>query len=474
VTPTTAPRVFLHRYLVALGLSFAMAAGGIGGAYWLANAKLDGAPRARVDLDEQDPGEAANYLIIGSDTRSFVDDPTDAEHFGDEAAAGGQRSDTIMIAHVDPETKTGLLVSLPRDLWVEIPGVGGSKINAAFNAGPQRVIDTIKENFDVEIHHYLEVNFEGFRNIVDAIGDVPIYFPAPARDVYTGLLVEEAGCHELDGEEALQYVRSRFYEYRDADGEWKDDPSSDLGRIRRQQYFIRSTAREAVNASLRNFTRVNNILNKFKENVTVDADLSLGDLRALANTFREVDPAVVEMVTMPAEPERIDGESALRLVEAEAEPILRRLRSFGPARAPEPPGDVAPADVRVVVHNGSGVEGQARAALDALAALGFGAVEPPGNADRSDYEVTEVRYAPGAERAARLVLAYLGGAGELVALDDAPAGADVDVVVGRDFDGVVAPTTTAPTGSAPGPTATTTTGPPANPGGDGALPSAGC
>ena len=102
---------------------------------------------------------------------------------GAQQSQTGQRSDTIMVAHIDPGKRTGVLVSFPRDLWVPIPGHGTAKINAAFAyGGAQLTIETIEQDFDVPISHYLEVDFAGFRNIVNAIGSVPIYFPTPARD----------------------------------------------------------------------------------------------------------------------------------------------------------------------------------------------------------------------------------------------------------------------------------------------------
>ena len=164
----------------------------------------------------------------------------------------GERSDTIMVAHIDPDTETGLLVSFPRDLWVEIPGRGEAKLNSAFNDGPQVVVETITQNFGIPINHYLEIDFAGFRNLVNAIGTVPIYFPTPARDFQTGLAIDAAGCHRLDGETALKYARSREYEYVGEDGDWEKDGTADLGRIRRQQYFIRSLANEAVKSGFRN------------------------------------------------------------------------------------------------------------------------------------------------------------------------------------------------------------------------------
>ncbi len=140
-------RAFLQRYVMALVLSFVLTIGSISAAFWLANDTFDSVRTARIDdnvLNETDKGEPANFLIIGSDTRSFVDSSVDEQHFGDAQAQSGQRSDTIMVAHVDPRTRTGIVVSFPRDLWVDIPQTGKSRINAAFNIGPQRVIETIE------------------------------------------------------------------------------------------------------------------------------------------------------------------------------------------------------------------------------------------------------------------------------------------------------------------------------------------
>ena len=457
---------FAHRFAVALIVTLVVSVASIGGAYWKANDWWDETATVDVQVDEQESGPAANFLIIGSDTRAFVDDVADEERFGSAADQGGQRSDTIMVVHVDPEAETGMLVSFPRDLWVQVPGLGPAKINAAYNGGPQRVIDTIKQNFDIPIHHYLEVNFEGFRNIVDAVGSVSMHFAAPARDTITGLSIAEAGCHALDGDQALALVRSRAFEYQDENGEWRSDDKFDLGRIERQQSFVRALADEAVHDVVRNPTRLGSILDKAlaEENLQRDEKLGLSDLTALVDTFRDVDPVALETITVPTRREFIDGQDALVLLEEEAAPIFERLRSFGGEDGV--PTDVAPEDVSVAVWNGSGVAGRARAVLDALIAQGFEGVEPPENAERNDFAVTEVRHGRGATAKARLVLGYLGGAGRTVELAEAPDVAEVLVVVGRDFEEVVPPAT-APT-SAPahasagdtGAVTTATTAPP--------------
>jgi len=468
-TPRTHWRAFVGRFAIALVAVSSLTASGIGGAYWIANDKVDDIPDAKIPdgvLDRRaNKGDAANFLIIGSDTRAFVDNARDAESFGDAATQSGQRSDTIMIAHVDPSTKSGLLVSFPRDLWVDIPGGHGAKINSAFNDGPAKVIETIQANFDVPIHHYLEVDFAGFKEIVDAIGTVPIFFPTPARDAKTGLSVPLGGCAKLSGDQALAYVRSRYYEWYDVEqSRWRTDPTSDFGRIRRQQYFMRSIAKAAIDKGGRNPVTAYRLLDEVVKHLVKDPALGLSDLQALANTFSNVDPAVVEMVTVPTARAFHGKADALDLVEGEAAPLFERLRSFGPAvEAPDesPPAGLDPADVRVQVQNGSGVPGIAGDTLTALKAAGFVGVEPPVDADRLDHEVSEIRYAPGAEGSARLVKAYLAGSGKLVRLDVAPEGADVVLVVGSDFTGVYAPGTAPTTTTVVSTTSTTLA---ANPG----------
>ncbi len=169
---------FLHRVRTALVVVVVMTVASIGGAYYVAAKKVAQVPKVRLDTSVLKPG--GNYLLVGSDSRAFVSGAADAEHFGTPQAASGQRSDTIMLAHVDGGRGTGFIVSFPRDLWVDIPGIGQAKINAAFNAGPQRLIETIEQNFDVPVSHYLQVDFAGFRDLVNAIGTIPILFPYPA------------------------------------------------------------------------------------------------------------------------------------------------------------------------------------------------------------------------------------------------------------------------------------------------------
>ena len=201
--------------------------------------------RVQLTLAEPPPG-GANYLIIGSDTRSFVNNPDQAAEFGDpndpEAGVDGQRSDTIMVAHVEPSSQRTFVVSFPRDLMVDVPGTSGkSQINSAYSTGgPDLVVKTLKANFDIDINHYLEVDFKSFQEIVDEIGNVTVYLPGRTRDQETGLSTPfGGGCYPLDGGAALAYVRARHIEISDPQGEIVDpdgehwaklDDWSDLSR----------------------------------------------------------------------------------------------------------------------------------------------------------------------------------------------------------------------------------------------------
>lgn len=459
-------RVFLRRFVVALLTSFWLVGGGIAYAIWLAEREVERIPRADVSVTEVANDEPANFLIIGSDTRTFVDNSLEEEQFGDPDEQTGQRSDTMMVLHLDPRRETAVLVSFPRDLWVDIPGEGEDKLNSAYShGGPELAVRTIESNFDITINHYLEVNFATFRDLVDAIGRVHIFFPTSARDTVTGLSVDNPGCVALDADDALAYVRSRSYEYYDGDGEWKEDPTADIGRIRRQQYFIRSLMSEATAKVTNNPGRALTLLRKTTKHLRMDEHLDIHDLHRLYQVFEGTDAAAVEMFTIPADLDRSDeGESILVMRGADAEPVLAQLRDVGTGdseRAESVP-DIEPRTVSVSVWNGSGVQGAAGDTLDALAATGFQRASAD-NADRSDYERTEVRYRPGKRDAARLVAAYLKAGGALV--EDDTADVDVIVVVGRDFTGVEAPVgSTGPAAATSTTAGSSTSEPPANPG----------
>jgi LCP family protein required for cell wall assembly len=445
-------RVFASRFVTALVIVSMFSAGGLAYAFWFANDQITHhtivAPIPHGVLDEGKATEPANYLIVGSDSRGFVKDPVAEAHFGDPKYNTGQRSDTIMIAHVDPNSPgKGFLVSIPRDTWVKIPGHGTQKINAAYNYGPPALIETIQQDFGVKINHYLEVGFDTFADIVNAIGNVDIFFPAQARDVETGLDITTPGCVPLNGLQALEYVRSREYEYRSSSTQdWQPDNKNDFGRIDRQQYFIRSLAQEAINKGARNPLTARALLTKTVSHLTRDPDMGLSDFLSLVRAFRSVDPGAVQMVTIPTTSAVIypnGHQTDVQYVDQQkAAPYFARLGTFtAKPSKPTPVPKIPRGEIRVQVLNGSGVRGIASTASSGLTAAGFASGGAATDADRHDYTTTEIRYAPGAVDKARVAATYLGGVGQLVALKSSPAGADVVIVLGRDFVAVTAPGT---------------------------------
>ena len=233
---------FVHRYALALGVTVALVVAIIVGVDVLVAQKLASVPKVPLQLSSP-PAGGANYLLVGSDTRSFVSTPGDRAAFGSESSNQGQRSDTIMVLHAEPAAGRSLLVSIPRDLWVNIPGQGMAKINSAFDVSPQKLVDTIQADLGVPINHYVEVNFDLFRKIVDAVGSIPVYFPAAARDSFSDLSIVAPGCYQLNGAQALSFVRSRDMQVLDPTTHaWKTlDAVPDIGRIGRQQAFVRES-----------------------------------------------------------------------------------------------------------------------------------------------------------------------------------------------------------------------------------------
>lgn len=433
----TRARCFLRRLVVAHVVAFTFMACVLGCGYWYESAKFNEIRRVRdLVLQHVKSGSPVNFLILGSDSRSFVDSPIDAAHFGTFREHGGQRADTIMLVHIDPRSKHTFIVSFPRDLWVDIPGHGRAKINDAFNWGPQMVIDTLRADFGVRVNHYLEVDFAGLRSVVDALGHVPLFFPTMARDTVTGLFVGHPGCVALDGSQALAYVRSRHYQYATgAGGRWQDVKLGDLGRIRRQQLFVEILAQEALHRSLTNPLAGLAVLDEAVKALTADAGLDASDLGTLMPALADANPADVDIVTMPTygglSPDH--SQAILELRSDEAAPILARLRGQPERpvpRAPLPPRPSARSSITVKILNGSAKPGAERAALTRFASFGF----IPGGAGvaRRDSPTTEVHAAPGDDDAARVVDGYLSSTDQIVP-DPSLSRGHVVVVLGRDL-----------------------------------------
>jgi LCP family protein required for cell wall assembly len=386
--------------------------------------------------------EPRNFLLVGVDSAANLaqDDPARAGR----GNVGGLRSDTIMVLRLDPGAERASLLSLPRDLWVPLAGGGNQRINSAIQSGgPSELIDTIEGYLGIPIHHYIQVDFAGFQQLVDVVDGVQVYFAHPARDSRSGLDIQETGCLKLDGQQALSYVRSRHFQVYE-DGRWRSDGSADLGRISRQQDFIVRALGRAVDQGVRNPVTLDRLVNAGLDTVTVDDLLTADDFIDLARAFRGFDPGSLDLYSLPVVAGTVGGASILRLVDEEAQPTLDRFRGTDAS-------DLRPADVRVRVLNGSGITGQAGQAGDDLAAAGFGAAGT-GEAERFDVTETLVRYTAGGEAKADLVARYLDPSARLE-LVEGPLEADVVVVTGSQYAGV----RTTPRAPGPSTTATTTT-----------------
>lgn len=420
------------------------------------------------------PSAPMTVLLVGSDSRANLD-PTEAQSYGSAKDVGGQRSDTIIVLRIDPKNEKAAMLSIPRDLWVQIAGTKtNSRINSAFDQGPGQLIQTIDDQLGIGINHYVQVDFDGFKGIVDALGGVQIYSPAKARDKVTGLDIPNAGCVTLDGNQALSFVRSRHYEYQE-NGRWKTDPTGDLGRIQRQQDFIRRVLKKANSkAKGLDVFALNKMVNTGIHYVKFDDALTTKDLTSLARRFKSLDPEAVQMYTLPTTPASIGGASVLRLKQPDAQQVIDQFLEKAPPpasaagaapNAEKPPADLPTSAVRVRVLNGSGAEGEARSVSSDLSNLGFN-IAGIGEAPSFGHDATEIHYGRGQRDKALLVQSKIKGDTTL-SEDTTLRSVDVVVITGKKFGGVeggAETTTTVTPTTAPGGKAPATTAPPKPPG----------
>lgn len=411
--------------------------------------KYERLPRVELSgvLDEPvGSGEPENYLIVGIDSAADLP-PGDSVRIGRGPTL---RSDTIMILRTDPTSGRAALLSIPRDLYVRHADGTRARINLAIErGGASLLIETIAENFAIPVHHYVQVDFASFRGLVEAVGGVPVPFPHPARDEETGLLVTEAGCHTLDPVEALAYVRSRFYEQY-VDGEWVTDVRSDIGRIERQQDFIRRALQRAIDRGARNPATLDQLIDVALNGIVVDDELTADDIFDLARRFRSFDPDDLVTYALEGTPDTVGEAQVLRLVEGpETEAVLSIFRGSSTT-------EIEPEGVRLVVHNGTGAPRQGADAVEALRSVGFIA-SVAGDEPGAGAEGTIVRHPPAQAAAADLVARWLVG-GARLEVDETLDG--IELVTGIDWQGVrdePRPPTSTTSTTLPEPSTTTTT-----------------
>jgi LCP family protein required for cell wall assembly len=335
----TWPQRLLLTLNVALVLVCLVAAGGI---WWTYN-QASALPRIDVGASlspQTEPGEAQNILLVGIDdgTNLEADDPVN------RGRGASLNTDTVMILRIEPQTQKAALLSLPRDLYVDLAGGGKGRINTALAlGGPQRLIETIKQDFGIPINHYAMVDFHGFESLVAAVDGVPVYFNHPSRDEATGLFQYDPGCVNLDPEQALAYARSRHFEIRkEGTTRWVEDPSSDIGRITRQQEFIKAALRKAVAKGVRNPFVLKDLIGVAQENVTLDTELSIQDLVDLGLQFKDFDPDDLVTYAPSTRGTMVGAMSVLLLNDAASQPTFDVFRGIAPIPGGEsiPPLDL--------------------------------------------------------------------------------------------------------------------------------------
>jgi LCP family protein required for cell wall assembly len=250
----------------------------------------------RVDALADYPGRLAatagtNWLIVGSDSRAGLTAQQEARlTTGDEAAAGGNRTDTIMLMHIPAFTGGGqiTLVSLPRDSSVPLVGYGRVKLNATFAfGGPTLLVKTVEQVTGLHIDHYAEIGFAGFADLVDDVGGVQMCPTEPINDPLAGLNIA-AGCQMLDGPKALGYVRTRH------------SPRGDLDRVVRQREFLGALITRAASPSvLLNPFRAVPLVSDAPGTITVDNGDHVWNLARLGWAMRSLSHGDAVTTTVP-------------------------------------------------------------------------------------------------------------------------------------------------------------------------------
>ncbi|MET0467825.1 MAG: LCP family protein [Aeromicrobium sp.] len=268
-------------------------------------------------------GDSMNILLMGSDKRV-------------DGSVAGQRSDTLMVVHV-PSDRSGLgVVGIPRDSWVQVPGHGPAKINAAFAwGGPALAVETVENLTDVRIDHVAVIDWEGFKALTDAMGGVEITVPATVTDGYSGR-TWQAGTQRMDGATALDYVRQRA-----------GLAGGDFDRIKRQQNFLRALMAQTLSTrTFANPFRMYAALDAVTANLAVDEGWTTSEMRDFAWSLRSIRAADVAFTTVPVKGTGMEGAQSVVYLDRQAgEEMWQAVREDEVAAWVAETGTGLPADV---------------------------------------------------------------------------------------------------------------------------------
>jgi LCP family protein required for cell wall assembly len=285
-----AKKAFLGLLIVAVVAAF----GAIAYVMWTESKidRIDSAELASLATVAPGSSEPLNFLVIATDDRSSLPDDWNEDAFGEFT---GRRTDVMMLAHMVPGERIQLL-SLPRDLMVDIEGHGTNRLNASYVVGgPDLLIKTVQQETGIPVHHFVEIDFGGFGRIVDSLGGVTFDFPLAARDNKSGFQVD-AGTHTLDGEMAVAYARSRQYEVYE-NGSWTGAGGGDIARTQRQQDIMVQLFDQVASPS--SAFNLPTFLPTFADNITADEGLSLGVMTDLGRAALGLSSGDIDRITLP-------------------------------------------------------------------------------------------------------------------------------------------------------------------------------
>ena len=275
------------------------------------------------DRPAESAGDSMNILLMGSDKRV-------------DGSVAGQRSDTMMVVHV-PSNREGIgVIGIPRDSWVQVPGHGPAKINAAFAwGGPALAVETVENLTDVRIDHVAVIDWEGFKALTDALGGVEITVPNTVTDGYSGR-TWRAGTQRMDGATALDYVRQRA-----------GLAGGDFDRIKRQQNFLRALMAQTLSTgTFANPVRLYGALDAVTKNLAVDEDWCTGELRDFAWSLRSIRGSDVAFTTVPVKGTGMEGEQSVVYLDRQAgEDLWQAVREDSVADWVATTGAGLPSDV---------------------------------------------------------------------------------------------------------------------------------
>ena len=234
------------------------------------------------------PAVPMNILLIGSDSRGNAREQ--AAQTAATGASSDHRADSLMLVHVPADRRTFYVISLMRDLWVDIPGYGASKINASLEVGGiDLATRTVESLLGVRVDHTVMLDFHGFKLLTDGLGGIDVNVTLPFQSTFETQHVFPAGVNHLDGQAALEFVRER---YAFVDGDYQ--------RVRNQQTFLRAVlAKLTSGGALNDVNAVRALVNFAAQSLTVDQGFDPVSVAVLAYALRNIDPNAAGFVTLP-------------------------------------------------------------------------------------------------------------------------------------------------------------------------------